>query len=72
MDRIEFAIEFGKNLKRLMKEKGYNQNSLAERVGIKQTQISAYVTGKVIPSVYIIYKLSIALECDMQDFIPKY
>lgn len=55
-----------------MKEKGYTQNSLAERVGIKQTQISAYVTGKVIPSVYIIYKLSIALECDMQDFIPKY
>lgn len=72
MDKKEFAIEFGKTLKRLMKEKGFTQKNLAERAGLKQEQISTYITGKVIPSFYIFYKLSTVLECDMQDLMPKH
>ena len=72
MDKKEFAIEFGKTLKHLMKDKGFTQKNLAEHAGLKQEQISTYITGKVIPSFYIFYKLSTALECDMQDLIPKH
>ena len=55
-----------------MKEKGFTQKNIAERTGLKQEQISTYITGKVIPSFYIFYKLSTVLECDMQDLIPKH
>ena len=33
MDKKEFAIEFGKILKRLMKEKGFTQKNITERTG---------------------------------------
>ena len=56
MDKKEFAIEFGKTLKHLMKDKDFTQKNLAERAGLKQEQISTYITGKVIPSFYIFYK----------------
>ena len=72
MEKKEFKIVLGKIFKKKKKKKGFTQKNIAERTGLKQEQISTYITGKVIPSFYIFYKLSTVLECDMQDLIPKH
>ena len=42
-------MEFIEILKEIMKEKGLNQTTLAEKVGVKQSQVSEWLKGKSKP-----------------------
>lgn len=45
-------ILFAERLKELMKEEGLNQVRLAEKVGVKQNTISAWLSKKKEPSIW--------------------
>ena len=51
-------IKFVERLRELMKEEGLNQVKLAERVGVKQNTISAWLSKKKEPSVTSLWLLA--------------
>lgn len=48
--RCHMQIIFAERLRELMKEQGLNQVKLAERVGVKQNTVSAWLLKKKEPS----------------------
>ncbi|WP_336695915.1 helix-turn-helix domain-containing protein [Delftia acidovorans] len=58
------ANTFGARLVLARNEKGLGQMTLAERVGMAQTQLSRYETDKVRPRLRIINSLAAALSVD--------
>lgn len=49
--------EFGPELKRLIKDRGWKQYEAARAVGVNQTQISAWTKGSAVPTVQSLTKL---------------
>lgn len=58
-----FKKEFGIRLSRLMWNKGLTQEELAKRTGMTQSQLSGYITGRVVPSFYKVCKIAEVLGC---------
>ncbi len=58
---------FGENLKYERMLRGLTQNELANRLGIKQQQISEWECDKVEPTLYNILALIRALNTDFDD-----
>lgn len=62
-------------LDELRRKKGLTQKQLSLKLGISQQAISFYESGKKRPSIEIIQKLSIYLDCSINDifniFIEK-
>lgn len=72
MEEDRFKIEFGRRLKRLMYVKGFTQMDISDLTGLSQPQISSYMRGKTLPSIYIADKLARALNCNIDDFVYHY
>lgn len=64
--------EFGVRFRRLLRRSCITQAELSRKTGLTQPQLSNYINGKVLPSLYIAEKLARALDCSIEDFIPKY
>lgn len=62
-------MSLGENLKALRKKKGWTQQELAERAGIKLTHISTLEKSDSDPKLSTILKLIEALECSANDLI---
>ena len=60
----EFVIEFGKNLKRLRKSKGFTQAELANDIGIEISQVSRIERGIINTSISMVNEISKALKID--------
>ncbi len=61
--KIEIWLaQFGANLKRLRKERGYSQIALARESGVSVGYISLVERGKADPSVLILIRLAKGLE----------
>ena len=59
----------GANIQRLRKEKGWSQEELADRTGLHRTYISSVERGKRNPTIKVIVKFMIALECDANAIV---
>jgi len=59
---MEFVVSFAKRLAAFRKEKGFTQQELAKRAGVKVLQISRYESGSAQPSLEVIKKLAVALR----------
>ncbi|MBR2057113.1 MAG: helix-turn-helix transcriptional regulator [Clostridia bacterium] len=60
---------FGKNLKRERKLAGLTQQQLADKLGIKQQQLSEWECDRVEPTLYNIVALLDALGVSFEDLI---
>lgn len=61
--KIEIWLaQFGANLKRLRKERGYSQIALAHESGVSVGYISLIERGKADPSILILMRLAKGLE----------
>lgn len=60
---------FGENLKNERLLNGLTQKQLAERLGIKQQQLSEWECNKVEPTLFSILALIRALNCSFDDLI---
>lgn len=54
MSQCFMQIIFAERLRELMKEQGLNQVKLAERVGVKQNTVSAWLLKKKEPSLWLV------------------
>ena len=66
----EWRIGFSKILRKQISSKNITQYELANKLGVSEMTISRYVTGRCLPSVYIINKLVRALNCKPEDLYP--
>lgn len=49
---------------------GMSKYDVANGAGISSQQLSRYIHRKVLPSIYIVHRLSEALDCDINDILP--
>ena len=63
--------EVVENLKKYRKAKGLKQKELADMVGVSESSISQYESGKKTPSFEIALKLAEALDCESADLVSK-
>jgi transcriptional regulator with XRE-family HTH domain len=62
---------FSKALKHRIIEKGFTQKQLAEYTGAGTSTISRYTNAQGLPGYYMLYRLAIALDCQVSDFFPR-
>lgn len=62
--------EFGRRLKSLMLERGWNQSELARYADMGRDNVSGYINGKYLPNAKHLHKLARALHVDPQTLLP--
>jgi len=62
-------VSIGKNISRFRKQKGLTQGQLASLIGITQTLISNYETGRVRLNANMIIRLSQSLEVSADEIL---
>jgi len=62
-------MSFGENLKRLRRDRGWNQGELATRAGIKPSHIPTLEKENGDPKLSTIYKLMDALDCSADSLL---
>ena len=63
------AERFGWNLRVARRRAGFRQRDLADRLGICQSGISFWETGRVVPKITSIARLAEALEIEPGDLL---
>lgn len=58
-------------IKRLRNNAGYTQVELAERIGISQGSLSAYESGKDIPSVNTLIRMADVFKCTLDELVER-
>ncbi|MBQ7948858.1 MAG: helix-turn-helix transcriptional regulator [Clostridia bacterium] len=58
-------------IKELMKEQGLKQVQLAERIGVKQNTISAWLLGKKEPCIMSLWLLADYFEVDIDYLVGR-
>lgn len=64
-------IIVAERIKELMKEEGLTQTALAERIGVKQNTISAWLLGKKEPSIRSLWLLADYFNADVDYLIGR-
>lgn len=67
----EVRRRFGEQLRRLRQAQGSKQEELAARVGITRFAMSRYEQGKNSPPLTTLIALATALECGLDDLVPR-
>jgi transcriptional regulator with XRE-family HTH domain len=62
---------FYKNIRSIRKEKGMNQEQLAELIGVKRAVVSKYETGAVPLTVEQLQKIAVALDVPVEHIIKE-
>jgi len=61
--------EFGLRLKNKRREKGFNQEKLAQLLGVSTGTVGGYEIGKSFPSIEVLVKISTILETSFEYLI---
>lgn len=71
MPRMIDTSLFGRNLDRILREKGMSQTRLAEELETTQQVISRYIIGNCFPSVKKLQIIANVLDVDVREFFRK-
>jgi transcriptional regulator with XRE-family HTH domain len=63
---------FGARLRELRDQRGESQRSLAERTGSTHAYISQMERGLKVPTLTMIVRLAVALECEVTDLVDVF
>lgn len=69
MTEQEWRVNFASNLKLAIAKYGCTRAEFAEEVGISATALDNYIHCKRSPSAYILTKIAMVLQCDMDDLV---
>jgi len=58
-------------LREILKEKGFTIAQFAERVGISQSNLSNYMSGKISPTLDTLSKIADALDIEISELFRK-
>lgn len=67
-----FDVKIAENLRQLMKECGVNQVQLAKDIGIAQSAVSAWLSGKKEPSISSLWLLADYFNCNVDELIGRH
>lgn len=68
-DRIRYEMNFGERLNTLRENAGMTYKSLSDRAGISKATLWYYISGKVEPTAYVIYRLAKALDVSGDEIL---
>ncbi len=68
----EFAIEFGKHVRKVRKEQGLTQEELAFKTSLHSTYIGHIETGTYTPSIFVVWKIAEVLKMNLYDFLKGF
>jgi len=68
MDTVR--LEFGKNLRKIRKLRGFSQEQLAYTAGIDRSYIGKVERGQVNLTIEKLYILAGTLDCSPKDLVP--
>ena len=68
---LEWLEQFGDRLKRLIHKYGKTQKQVACELGIDESVLSKYITGKHAPNVYIVSLLAKSLDCEVKQLFDE-
>ncbi|MBQ9117704.1 MAG: helix-turn-helix transcriptional regulator [Clostridia bacterium] len=63
------TIEISKKLSEAIKQSGLTQTEIAERIGVRQQQISCYISGKTLPALDTLSRLCTVLDLDANEIL---
>ena len=69
MREEEWKADFAHNLRRVYKDRGYDQKSFAEALGVSEMTISRYRTSKRVPDAITLVNMATILDCDIRELI---
>ena len=69
MTEQEWRRDFAFKLRKAYKNRGYDQKSFAEALGVNEMTISRYRTGKRVPDIISLINMAALLECDINELI---
>lgn len=69
MTEHDLAIEFGYDLRDVLKECGISQKKLAEEARIHPSVINRYLHGDQLPSFRNLINIAYVLECELSDLV---
>jgi putative transcriptional regulator len=69
VDKIELQKQVGKRIVQLRTEKGWSQSDLARVCNKDRQSIERIENGKVSPSLYSLYEISLALEIGLEQLV---
>lgn len=58
-----------KELQKAIIQSGMSQTKIAEKIGVKQQQISSYLKGKTMPALDTLANLCVVLDLDANDIL---
>lgn len=67
----EWNRSFKTRLRRIMDRNYITQEELAGRLDVSRRTINRYVNGETIPSALMLKKISLALDCPLDEFFYK-
>lgn len=67
----EWNRSFKTRLRRIMNRNDITQEELADRLNVSRRTITRYVNGETIPSSLMLKKISLALDCPLDEFFYK-
>ena len=63
------TTDISKKLAEAIKQSGITQATIAEKIGVKQQQISSYRTGKTLPALDTLSRLCTVLDLDANEIL---
>ena len=67
LDKDEFAFQFRRRLFKMLEDRFMTQKELAEKLEMDESQLSKYITGRTMPSFYIVDRIAKALNCSLDE-----
>jgi transcriptional regulator with XRE-family HTH domain len=68
---VEEHKYFAIALMRMLVERGWTQSYFAEKVGIRQSQISNYLHCRSLPNYHFLKRIKKVLECEYKDLFEE-
>lgn len=59
----------GARIRRLREQRGMTQKQLADALGLNQSAIALWESGKTVPTLQNLYRLADILGCDARDLL---
>ena len=64
-------VQLVRRIKELMKTEELNQSKLAQRIGVKQNTVSAWLLGKTEPSIVSLWALADYFQTDIDYIVGR-
>ncbi|MBU1033458.1 helix-turn-helix domain-containing protein [Patescibacteria group bacterium] len=71
-EKLSFAVQLGKHLRKMRLEKGISQENLSMDSGYYRTYVGKIEQGKYSPSTHTIWRLAHTLDMNLEQFFKDF